>query len=144
MFGLLLSRHAGVMFSSTTALVYVALQGSPDTRQVASITVPPARPVCQYNPQPTAQVMQLYIINCTLPCIGATCAQSFARWHSALYGHRYAVAAQRAPRAHCCELSSLVCSALCKHKNISCMAKLSADNCSQLQRLVFAWYAGPA
>ena len=79
--------------------------------------------------------MQSYIINCTLPCIGATCAQSFARWNSALYGHRYAVAAQRAPQAHCCEISSLVCSALCKHKNISCMAKLSADNvhsCSAL------------
>ncbi|DBB17410.1 TPA: hypothetical protein ACH3X3_014441 [Trebouxia sp. C0006] len=41
--------------NSTAWLLSSALQGSPDTRQVASITIPPARPVCQYNPQPTAQ-----------------------------------------------------------------------------------------
>lgn len=75
MFGLLLSRHAGVMFSSTNALVFAALQGSSDTRQVASVTVPPLRPECQYNPQPTAQVMKTSLImhDGMYACIGAFC-----------------------------------------------------------------------
>jgi len=84
-FGLLLSRHAGVMFSSTSALMFAALQELPDTRQVASVTVPPARPACQYNPQPTAQVTERINGFCSyLIAHTHACGQSAARWRSAL------------------------------------------------------------